>query len=110
MPEGCPSSNNMATHKAEDGTGGMDAFILSNQERSCGGMSCAVLPTSVHALLPQNAGDGFSNALAALMAQANRYVSSSHSLGGVEHAFPGIFDNNVATEYNHTEFPSSRVE
>jgi hypothetical protein len=24
----------MATHKAEDGTGGMDAFILSNQERA----------------------------------------------------------------------------
>jgi hypothetical protein len=39
----------------------------------------ADISTSAHTSLSQNAGDGCSNTLAALMAQANRYVSSPSS-------------------------------
>ncbi|KAJ7210600.1 hypothetical protein C8J57DRAFT_1257158 [Mycena rebaudengoi] len=65
--------HDMATHNAEDGTGVWTRpFAL------------------IRSAPAENAGDGFSNTLAALMAQANRYVSiNGLPSGGPEIAFRG---------------------
>ncbi|KAJ7614556.1 heme peroxidase [Roridomyces roridus] len=76
--------HDMATHNVQDGTGGLDASIRFAAERQ----------------RPENAGDGFNNTLAALVAASNRYVSIADILalavvmvvencGGTEMAFRG---------------------
>ncbi|KAJ6555634.1 heme peroxidase [Mycena vulgaris] len=76
--------HDMATHNITDGTGGLDASIRFAEEQA----------------RPENAGDGFKNAVNILSAMANRYISIADAFaigallaiencGGPEIAFRG---------------------